>query len=260
MRGFCMYRIFVAVLLSALLITGCSKAENSQDNPALTVSAAASLADVLKPLTDQFTQETSIPVHLNFASSGTLEKQIEAGASADLFFSASENYTNQLIDKGLADKKWVKPLVSNKLVLIVPKDRDDIHSIDDLAAAKVIAIGTPELVPAGEYAKEALTSLHLWGALEAKMVYGKDVRQVLSYVETGNADAGLVYLSDAETSTKVKTVQVLPDASHQPILYPCAIIKNSDHQNEAEKLFHYLQSKAAMQLFKKYGFEPLVKE
>jgi molybdate transport system substrate-binding protein len=255
-----MYRIFVAVLLSALLITGCSKAENSQDNHALTVSAAASLADVLEPLTDQFTQETGIPVHLNFASSGTLEKQIEAGASADLFFSAAENYTNQLIDKGLADKKWVKPLVSNKLVLIVPKNSDEIHSIDDLAMAKVIAIGTPELVPAGEYAKEALTSLHLWGALEAKMVYGKDVRQVLSYVETGNADAGLVYLSDAETSTKVKTVQVLPDASHQLILYPCAIIKNSDHQKEAKKLFHYLQSKTAMQLFKKYGFEPLVKE
>jgi len=255
-----MRRILLTVILIAALLTGCTSPSSAGKSREITISAAASLADALTDVAKSYTEKTGVQVHLNFASSGSLEKQIEEGAPVDLFFSASEEYTHHLIQNGWVDKTHTQPLLANELVLIVPKDSTGIHTLENLKNAKSIAIGTPDIVPAGQYAKQALTSLNLWKPLEPKLVNGKDVRQVLSYVETGNADAGLVYKSDALISSKVKVVQTLPAASHEKIVYPCAVIKHSANKKNAEKMFKFLQSKTAAKTFKKYGFEPIKKE
>ncbi|MGV3487639.1 MAG: molybdate ABC transporter substrate-binding protein [Tuberibacillus sp.] len=253
-----MRRIIIIMILMALSLSGCQSHVNKEKG--ITVSAAASLADALNDISAQFTDHTGIPVHLNLASSGSLEKQIEQGAPADLFLSASENDIDPLVKKGLIDQNEVQPILTNQLVLITPKGSHQVKTVSDLAGANRIAIGTPELVPAGQYAKEALTSLNLWPTIQSKMVYGKDVRQVLNYVETGNVDAGLVYKSDALISSKVKVIQTLPASSHQLIIYPCALIKDSRQSKAAQKFYRYLQSKEAEKTFIKYGFEPMKKE
>ncbi|MBS4162258.1 molybdate ABC transporter substrate-binding protein, partial [Klebsiella pneumoniae] len=147
-----------------------------------------------------------VSVKFNFGSSGALQQQIEQGAPADLFFSAAEDKFDRLVEKGLISKIDSVKLLENTLVLIVPKGKaQQVSGFEDLTKSGVekLAIGTPESVPAGKYAKETLTNLHLWSKVQSKIVYGKDVRQVLSYIETGNADAGVVYRTDALTSDQV---------------------------------------------------------
>lgn len=119
---------------------------------------------------------------------------------------------------------------------------------------KKLAIGTPESVPAGKYAKASLTHENLWNDLQNKIVFTKDVRQVLTYVETGNVDAGIVYKTDALISNKVKIAAAAPAISHEPIHYPAGVIKESKHKKEATSFYEYLQSKDAQSIFKKYGF------
>jgi molybdate transport system substrate-binding protein len=121
-------------------------------------------------------------------------------------------------------------------------------------SVKKISIGTPETVPAGQYAKETLTTLKLWDQLQTKMVLAKDVRQVLTYVETGNVDAGLVYRTDAATSDSVKIVAAAPEGSNKPILYPMAVIKSTKYQKQTEDFTKFLQSDDAVKIFEKYGF------
>lgn len=261
MKGvFQLHRFLIFLMLTFIFLSGCTGQSSEQANQDITISAAASLADAMNEIASDFHKQTGIKVHINLAASGSLEKQIEEGAPTDLFISASNNYVDRLIKLGLVDKKDVKPLLSNQLVLITNKSHQSITHLSDLPDINKLAIGTPEIVPAGLYAKESLTALHLWQKVKPKLVYTKDVRQVLSYVETGNADAGLVYRSDAKISSKVKIVSSLPTSSHQPIVYPCAIIKTSSANTAAIKMFHYLQSEKAGKVFRKYGFEPMKKD
>lgn len=255
-----MHRNVFYFFIIIFALTGCVNSSASpKSTKEITISAAASLSDAMHEIAQQFTKKTGVKVNVNLASSGTLEKQIEEGAPADLFISASKDYVDELVQKGLVNEKDVQPLLSNQLVLIVPKD-SQIKSINDLTSAKRIAIGTPEIVPAGLYAKESLQNLKLWPTVEPKLIYGKDVRQVLSYVETGNVDAGFVYKSDALISSKVKIVSVMPAESHAPIIYPCAVIKKSANKNAVKKFYSYLQSDEAGQIFKNFGFEPMKKD
>src|SRR5690606_14942399 len=141
----------------------------------------------------------------------------------------------------------------------IPDDQsDEIQGLEDLkdTRIKMIAVGIPESVPAGSYAREALMSTGLWDILQPKMVQAKDVRQVLQYVETGNADAGFVYESDAMTSAKVKIALPVDPAIYTPVEYPIGVIKSTKHGKEAGELYNYLQSKEALDVFVKYGFTP----
>ncbi len=262
-----MKQLVAATLSALLLLSACSsskeqEASSSKSAPSttITVSAAASLHDVLQKLTKQYEKENpSVHIHINSASSGTLAKQLEEGAPADLYISASQKYMDELEKKSIIDKSSRQILLSNKLVLIQPKKSDlSLASIKALKNAKVqhISIGEPSLVPAGEYAKESLTSEKLWTALKSKYVLTKDVTQALSYVETGNAEAGFVYKSDAVTSNKVKISLAIPDSDHQHILYPEAIIKNSKNKKTAKKFVSFLNSKQANKTFSQYGFTP----
>ncbi|WML41698.1 molybdate ABC transporter substrate-binding protein [Neobacillus sp. OS1-2] len=255
------YLFFLTVIL--LVFTGCSA---EQDDPLqsapekdveLTISAAASLQDALHEITANFNQDhDSIKINYNFGATGALQQQISQGAPVDLFFSAAEDKFDQLVTDGLIVEKNGTDLIRNELVLIAPKESaKGIQAFEDLTKADKLSIGTPESVPAGAYGKEVLEKLKLWSAIEGKIVYAKDVRQVLTYVETGNVDAGIVYKTDALTSDKVVIVSTAAEDTHTPIVYPVGIVKASSHLKEAMLFYEYLQTKEAMKVFEKYGFK-----
>ncbi|MDQ0818398.1 molybdenum ABC transporter molybdate-binding protein [Bacillus pumilus] len=139
----------------------------------------------------------------------------------------------------------------------MPKDgSSSIKSFQDGRHVKgKIALGTPESVPAGTYGKEIFTQLNIWDQVKKNAVYGKDVRQVLSYVETGNVEAGVVYKTDALVSKKVKIAAEANPDMHSPIMYPVGIVKGTEHLTEAKTFFQFLQSDTATSIFKKYGFQ-----
>jgi molybdate transport system substrate-binding protein len=224
----------------------------------LTISAAASLTDALKVIQTQYeANNKQVKLNFNFGASGALQQQIEQGAPADLFFSASAKNMQTLIDKQLIDKSQQKNVLINELVLVVPADsKVTVQKIEDLVneAIKHLAVGVPQTVPAGSYAKEALTNAKLWDALQAKIVQGKDVRQVLTYVESGNAEAGFVYKTDASTSKGVKVALSVDSKSYTPIEYPVGIVKATKHGKEANDFYIYLHSKEALDVFVANGF------
>lgn len=224
----------------------------------LTISAAASLTDALNDIQKTYEEKNpNVKLNFNFGASGALQQQIEQGAPADLFLSAAAKNLKALVDKQLIDTDKQTNLLSNELVVVVPADGGVALATEaDLTKADVkhVAIGIPESVPAGNYAKESLTNAKLWDSLQSKSVQGKDVRQVLQYVETGNADAGFVYKTDALTSDKVKIAFNVDPATYTAIQYPIGIVKATKHSKEAEDFYTYLQSQETLDVFVKYGF------
>lgn len=224
----------------------------------LTISAAASLTDALKEIQTNYEgKHKQIKLNFNLGASGALQQQIEQGAPSDMFLSAATKNMKDLVDKKLIDASQQKNLLINELVVVVPiAGKVAVQKVEDLANENIkhLAIGEPVTVPAGSYAKEALTSAKLWDALRAKIVQGKDVRQVLTYVETENAEAGFVYKTDALSSKKVKVAFSVDPKSYTPIEYPAGIVKATKHTKEAIDFYTHLQSKEAQDIFVKYGF------
>ncbi|MGW8442792.1 molybdate ABC transporter substrate-binding protein [Paenibacillus sp. S33] len=270
--------VFVLVMSIILLLSGCgtkqqldSNVSSSDQNGSssqtssktaetieLTISAAASLTDALKEIQHSYeSTHTGIKLNFNFGGSGALEKQIEQGAPSDLFLSASTKNMKSLVDQQLIDTKKQKTWLTNELVAVSPADGTmNIASVTDLTKKEVkkVAIGIPESVPAGNYAQEALTKAKLWDTLQSKLVQAKDVRQVLQYVETGNADVGFVYKTDALTSQKAKIAFEVNPKTYSPVEYPIGIVKATKHIQEAEDFYAYLQSQESLNIMDKYGF------
>ncbi|MFB5284785.1 molybdate ABC transporter substrate-binding protein [Peribacillus sp. Hz7] len=258
--------LFFSILLLSLVMSGCSNNEPSKqtqeaanEEVTLTISAAASLQDALTDITATFEKEhPNVHITYNFGASGSLQQQISQGAPVDLFFSAAEDKFDTLVEEGLIEKDKGIDLVGNEIVLVVPKESDkEIKAFEDLTKAEKVSIGTPETVPAGKYAQETLEHLKIWTAVEKKVVYAKDVRQVLTYIETNNVDAGIVYKTDALISPKVEIVATAKENTHAPIIYPVGVIKNSSHPKEAQLFYEYLQNEQSIITFKKYGFKGL---
>ncbi len=189
-----------------------------------------------------------------FASSGKLQRQIEQGAPADLFISAGEKEMDALTEQGPVVTDHHRSLLHNELVLIVPRNDKRIKDFGDLTKANQIAVGQPRTVPAGEYSKQALQYMKLWDPLKSRMVFAGDVRQVLTYVETGNVDAGLVYRTDAEASDQVTVAATAPPESHRSIVYPVGVVKGSKNREEADRFHEWLYKKKAGQFFVNTGF------
>ncbi|MDA8235500.1 MAG: molybdate ABC transporter substrate-binding protein [Clostridia bacterium] len=261
----------VFIILFTLFFAGCSRGGEetpvSKDNssgpaPEIVISAAASLKDVLEEVQELYkVKKPEVKLVFNFGSSGTLQRQIEQGSPVDLFISAGIKQMDELEEKNLIIAKSRSNLIANELVLVASKDNSELKDFRNLtlAGVKNIGIGNPETVPAGKYAQEALESMSLWAVLEPKLVRAKDVRQVLSYVETGNADAGLVYRSDALKSEKVKIVAAAPEESHRPILYPIAVIASSKNSAVAEEFLQFLKGDEVLRLLVNQGFKKLKK-
>jgi len=223
----------------------------------LTISAAISLKEPLQAIGQNY--QRSHPnerVVCNFGASGTLQQQIEQGAPVDIFISAGEEQMDALEKEHLLVPGTRRDLLSNQMALIVPAGAKGVSGFEDLRkpAVKKIAAGNPQIVPAGMYAREVLEHFGLLPAIQHKLVFTTDVRQALAYVETGNADAGLVYVTDARITSAVRVAAIAPEDSHQPILYPVALLANSKSPEAARSLLNALESPDALAVFEKAGF------
>ena len=260
---------FSISILSLLLVVMGDRVCNIQiGNPSqanssieLTVSAAASLKNVMKETALVYQQEyPDRKIIYNFASSGSLQRQIEQGAPVDVFISAAVNKMDTLEKKDLLLSETRQDLLKNQIVLVAPKSNKNnsinLDKFDDLTTKEIttIALGEPNSVPAGKYAQEILNSLEIADKVNSKAVYAKDVRQVLNYVATGNVDAGIVYRTDAQVSDNVQIVATAPETSHSPVIYPIAVIKDSDHPEAAIELIEFLTNPKVQAIFEEYGF------
>ncbi|WP_303965303.1 molybdate ABC transporter substrate-binding protein [Sporosarcina ureae] len=263
MKRFLLSTLFV--MLSIFLI-GCSDTNKNTDatdqetpEAEILVSAAASLTDALEDLKADFEKANEgVTVTYNFGSSGKLATNIENGAPSDVFLSASSKDMNELEDKGLLIHESRKDFTENALVLIAHKDSDStISSFEEIdpAALDHFAVGEPESVPVGRYTKETFENLDLWEPLKEKLVLGSDVRQVLTHVEMGNADYGVVYSSDAFVSDDVKVLAEADTDWHAPIVYPGAVVKDSKHQEAAQQFLDYLTGAEGKEALQKFGFK-----
>lgn len=195
-------------------------------------------------------------IRFNFAGSGTLSAQIEAGAPVDVFVSADDANMDKLAETNLIEPKSRRILAGNRLVLVVPLDsRLRIKSFRDLSGSEVarVAMGAPG-VPAGDRAREVFSRLGILSHVEAKAVRGKDVRETLAQVETGNVDAGVVYRTDALGSGRVRVVVTAPKNLHAPIRYTAAVVVGSGNRSLALRFLAFLGSSAAKKKFKAAGF------
>lgn len=251
------------VLLAFAVVIGCNQTQTPSLN--LTISAAASLQETLKAVGKIYqAQHPSTAINYNFASSGTLVQQIQQGAPVDVFISANEKFMDTLANKGLLLPGTRQNLFRNEVVLIVPSQikAPKISNFKDLTGSEVkrISLGQPKSVPAGQYGKEVLTALNLYHQLQPKIVFAKDVRQVLSYVETGNVDAGIVYATDAKISDQGKVVATASAQTHKPIIYPGAVLAATKHPQAAKEFVKFLSGSQAQKTFRQYGFQLLSHE
>jgi molybdate transport system substrate-binding protein len=255
-----MKKLFLVGLAIVVLgLSACSNKESSQTKPVeLTISAAASLNESLLEIKEKFEKENkNIKILYNIGSSGALKQQIFQGAPVDIFLSASHDQFTELFQEGLIDSQEQIDFLGNQLVLITNKENPvQLNGFADLTNSQIkkVAIGIPESVPAGKYAKQTLQNTGVWEQIQPIAIQTKDVRQVLTYVETGNVDAGIVYMTDVKASDKVNVVAVAGEQTHEPIIYPAGIIKTTPHKKEAKIFLDYLQSDTAKIIFEKYGF------
>jgi molybdate transport system substrate-binding protein len=251
----------ILLFFTLILVSACSHSSTTMQAE-ITISAAASLKGALEEIQLEFNKEyPDIAIYYNFGSTGSLQQQIIQGAPTDLFLSASKEKFELLIQKELLKTDQSTNLLYNSLVLIGKKDfTSDILSVQDIEQLKgKVAIGTPETVPAGAYAKEAFQSLKIWNSLQPRLVFAKDVRQVLSYIESGNVELGVVYYTDAMSSEKVEILTEVEASLHSPIIYSLGVVKNTKRPKEAETFYQYLQSKTAIEIFANHGFKGLNK-
>ncbi|TLY60279.1 MAG: molybdate ABC transporter substrate-binding protein [Gammaproteobacteria bacterium] len=245
--------------VAALASAGAAAAERQA--PGVLVFGAASLAEVLDDLGQTFTARTHIPVKSSLAASSALAKQIEAGAPADVFFSADLEWVSYLEQRGLLRPGSHHNVVTNRLVLIAPADSSVSLRIApgfDLVGALGqgrLATGDPDSVPVGKYARAALEKLGAWERVSGRLVRAENVRSALAYVSRGEAPLGIVYQTDALAQKGVRVVDVFPADSHPPITYPIALTNRAGPA--AAQFVAFVTSAAARPIFIKYGFQPL---
>lgn len=240
------------------VVSGCARQTGT-----VNVSASATLTDAVKEINELYSQENpNVAVIANFSSAGTVQRQIENGAPVDIFISAASSFMDALQKEGLILDDTRKDLLTNKVVLVVPADSSlDITDFKDLARdnVKKVAIGDPKSVSAGMYAQQIFDRNSIADTIKQKLVLAGDVRQVLTYVESGNVDAGIVFATDAKSSSKVKIVANAPDDINARVVYPVAIIKAGKNIDAARDYESFLFSNQAKAIFEKYGFSVISK-
>jgi molybdate transport system substrate-binding protein len=224
----------------------------------VTVFAAASLTTVLQQLGDEFTRSTGVPVRFSFAASSVLARQIDAGAGADMFFSADQEWMDYLEQRGRIQKPSRRNVVGNRLALIAPAGSTSELKIapgfplaQALGAGR-LATGDPDSVPVGRYAKGALTSLGVWQDVADRLVRAEDVRQALTFVARGEVPFGIVYATDAGIDPRIRIIGVFPADTHLPITYPVALTNGAG--TEASRLVEFLLGARARATFERAGF------
>ena len=255
----------MAALLVATWLAGCStapqNASEETDRPraaVVEVFAAASTTNAMDDIVDAFEAANSVQVKTNYAGSSTLAQQIAHGAEAGVYLSASETWADFLEQKGLVTTRV--DLLANRMVVIVPRGSSlELHGPEDLVSEEIehLAMGDPTHVPAGMYAKEALENLGLWKQLERKVVAGANVRQALTYVERGEAAAGIVYATDAAVTDQVRVALSLDPSMTRPIRYPLVLTPVGAGNAAARSFFEFIQGPEAAAIWKRCGFTVL---
>ena len=249
-------RRFVITILGACLLWGTP----AHAGPDITVYAAASLTEALSEIEQSYAADTSRHIKLSFASSSTLAKQVEAGGGAAVFISADTVWMDYLETRHLIAQATRKPLVGNTLVLIVPANHPATLDLKPggtwLTALPTgrIAVGDTAHVPAGIYAKEALTKLGVWDKVEPRLALADNVRSALVLVERGEAVAGIVYATDAAISKGVAIAATFPSETHAPIVYPAALTASAPDNPDARAFYDYLFGDHARAILTKHGF------
>ena len=249
----------ILTLLFLLVLAGCANDSESEKTAELTVSAAASMTDSLLEVKEAFEKEhPAIKISYNFGGSGALRKQIEQGAPIDLFFSASKTDYDKLVKQDMVQDGTA--IFQNELVLI-KSNQTDLNSRDDLMQqGGSIAVGTPDAVPAGTYAKEVLGNIGVWEELQDRqmLVFTKDVSQVVTLVSQGAVDVGIVYASDVIARDDVTVIDRFDPSLHATIEYYATIIESEEQQSEVmqarEAFYQYVLENEAKDIFRKYGF------
>jgi molybdate transport system substrate-binding protein len=224
----------------------------------LTVYAAVSLANALDEIGATYQRAGGRRVLFSYASSAVLARQIEAGAHADLYISADTEWMTYLQSRHLIDVASRRDLLGNSLVLIAPADSPlrlaiapHFPLLPALAGGR-LAMGDPDSVPAGRYARTALERLGLWPALSGQLALTDNVRSALAFVARGEAPLGIVYLTDARSDPRVRIIDTFPATLHAPIVYPVALTTGA--QADARALLDFLRGATAAEIFRKYGF------
>jgi molybdate transport system substrate-binding protein len=231
-------------------------AEGTELSGKLLLLAAASTTDTVDQVRAEFVRlHPKVTIRTSFAASSTLAQQIQAGAEADVFLSASTEWAEFLTQKNLVYRQ--RDLLTNQLVVVVPADSTiTIKQPGDLVQARIrhLALADPKSVPAGIYARQALEKLDLWKSLDSKVAGAADVRQALQFVETGAAEAGIVYATDASASKAVRVaIQIDPKLS-QPIRYPWVLLEHGAANPVAVAFYEFLSSPSASAIFRRHGF------
>jgi molybdate transport system substrate-binding protein len=227
-------------------------------HPELLVFAASSLTDVLGELAPAWEKTSGVSIKLSFAASSVLARQIEGGARADLFVSADQEWMDYLAARHLIRTDMRRDLAGNSLALIAPADSQIAVKLTSslqlapLLAGGRLAIADPDTVPAGRYARAALTHLGLWDSVSTRLARAENVRAALIYVARGESPLGIVYSTDAQIDPKVRVLATFPDNTHPPITYPAAATVSAGPGSAA--FLAFLGSAEAMQTWKKHGF------
>jgi molybdate transport system substrate-binding protein len=226
--------------------------------PTLLVFGAASLTNVLDELGPAYTRATGQPVKFSYAASSALARQIESGARADVFLSADEDWMNYVQERNLIRTGTRGNLLGNRLVLVAPADSISNLKIGAKFGLRAalgdgrLAVADPDSVPAGRYARTALTSLGVWDDVSDHIVRGDSVRTALAFVDRGECPFGIVYETDALIDKKVRVIDRCPESSHAPIVYPVAVTLEA--RTGAEEFVEFLRGPAGRAAFVKYGF------
>jgi molybdate transport system substrate-binding protein len=240
-----------AALAFALVLAPAARANE------LLVFAAASLAEVLPEIAAEWQRAGGARVAFSFDGTPTLARQIEAGAAADLFVAADAATVDRLAAAGHLDASTRRELASNRLVVVVADgDRAPLRTLDDLAGPRVaaLALAEPESVPAGIYARVALERAGLWARVRAKSIPTASVRAALAAVEAGNADAALVFATDARRARRARVAFELPPEATPRIAYAAAVPRAARNAGAARELLAFLASERAAPSFRRHGF------
>lgn len=244
------------LLFFAMMVAGgCDGATSTKQVDMVLVFAAASTTDVFDELKALFEKQQPVRVRVNYAGSSTLAQQIHHGAEADLFLSANQAWADSLQEAGLVDQQT--DLLGNRLVLIVRSGSDFRPTrLEELVGRSVkhVAVADPESVPAGMYAKQALKEIGIWEQVKSKLIIGVHVRHVLSHVEQGGADVGIVYATDAAMSDAVDLTAEIDPVLTEPIRYRIVLLKTGSGGSHARQLYEFLTSNQAASVFRKFGF------
>jgi len=249
-------------ILAMVAVLACSAALAADPAPQpVTVFAAASLTNVLGKLGDDFTKSTGVPVRLSFAASSILARQIEAGAGADVFLSADQEWMDYLEQRGRIQKSSRHNLLGNRLALIAPADsKIELKIAPGFPLATALgkgrlATGDPDSVPVGRYARQALTTLGVWNDVADRLVRAEDVRHALMFVARGEVPLGIVYETDARIDKRVRLVGLFPAESHLPITYPVALTAGAGPN--AARFLDFIRGDAGRSAFEGFGFTVL---